>query len=87
MTLDMVVRALGLLLPDVPTGVETLDGYVTVKLGELAQPGQSLLRGGFRLTVLGMRNGHVRPLRGEPLPEPHPRRELVKDQGVATLTV
>jgi CBS domain containing-hemolysin-like protein len=52
MTLDMVVRALGLLLPDVPTGVETLDGYVTVKLGALAQPGQSLLRGGFRLTVL-----------------------------------
>jgi len=64
MTLDMVVRALGLLLPDVPTGVETLDGYVTVKLGELAQPGQSLLCGGFRLTVLGSASDTCGPCEG-----------------------
>jgi hypothetical protein len=53
---------------------------VTVKLGALVQPGQSLLRGGFRLTVLGMRDGHVQRLRGEPISEIHPHRELVEDR-------
>ena len=68
------------MLPDVPAGVETLESYVTVKLGELVQPGQSLLRGGFRLTVLGMRDGHVQRLRGEPISEIHPHRERVEDR-------
>ena len=58
----------------------TLNSYVTVKLGELAQPGQSILRGGFRLTALGMRDGRVQRLRGEPPPETHPRRKLVEDR-------
>jgi CBS domain containing-hemolysin-like protein len=80
MTLDVAARELGLVLPDVPAGVETLESYVTVKLGELVQPGQSLLRGGFRLTVLGMRDGHVQRLRGEPISAIHPHRELVEDR-------
>jgi putative hemolysin len=81
MTLDVAARELGLRLPDPPVGVETLDGYVAAQLGALAQPGQSILRGGFRLTVLGMRDGRAQRLRGEPLPETHPRRELVEDRG------
>jgi len=80
MTLDVAARELGLVLPDVPAGVETLESYVAVQLGELVQPGQSLLRGGFRLTVLGMRDGHVQRLRGEPISETHPHRELVEDR-------
>ena len=72
-TLDVAARELGLLLPAVPAGVETLGGYVGAKLGELAQPGQSIVRGGFRLTVLELRDGRVQRLRGEPLPETHSR--------------
>ena len=70
----------GLVLPDVPAGVETLESYVAAQLGALAQPGQSLLRGGFRLTVIGMRDGHVQRLRGEPISEIRPHRELVEDR-------
>jgi CBS domain containing-hemolysin-like protein len=80
MTCDVVARALGLVLPDVPAGVETCESSVTVKLGALVQPGQSLLRGGFRLTVLGMRDGHVQRLRGEPLSAIHPHCERVEDR-------
>jgi CBS domain containing-hemolysin-like protein len=67
-TLDVAARELGLLLPDVPTGVETLGGYIVAWLCERSQPGQSLLRGGFRLTVLEVRDGRVRRLCGEHAP-------------------
>jgi putative hemolysin len=73
-TLDVAARELGLLLPAAPAGVETLEGYVRAQLGALAQPGQSILHGGFRLTVLDMCDGRLRRLRGEPLLETHAAR-------------
>ena len=73
-TLDVAARELGLLLPAAPAGVETLGGYVRAQLGEPAQPGQSVLCDGFRLTVLEMRDGRVRRLRGEPLLVTHAAR-------------
>lgn len=58
----------------------TLGGYVAAEIGELTQTGQSILRGGVRMTVIEIRDGRVRRLRGEPLPEAHPSQELVEDR-------
>jgi CBS domain containing-hemolysin-like protein len=73
-TFDVAARELGLLLPAAPAGVETLGGYVRAQLDEPAQPGQSILCDGFRLTVIEMRDGRVWRLRGEPLLVTHAAR-------------
>ncbi len=68
LTLDVAARELGLILSDPPPNVETLGGYVASQLGELSRPRASIVRGGFRLTVLDVGDGRVRRLRGEPVP-------------------
>lgn len=68
LTLDVVARELGLVISGTRPNVETLAGYVMAQLGELSKPGDSIVRGGLRLTVLEVRDGRVRRLRGEPVP-------------------
>jgi CBS domain containing-hemolysin-like protein len=68
LTLDVAARELGLVLPDPPPHVETLGGYMASQLGALSRPRASIVRGGFRLTVLEVGDGQVRRLCGEPVP-------------------
>jgi CBS domain containing-hemolysin-like protein len=68
LTLDVVARELGLVLRTRGPKLETLGAYVAAQSGELPKTGDSIIRGGFRLTVLEVRDGRVRRLRGEPVP-------------------
>jgi CBS domain containing-hemolysin-like protein len=69
-TLDVVERDLGLRLPDVPTGVETLGGYLVSQFARTPRPGDSVNAGGYRLTVTEVKDRRIHRLRGEPLVEP-----------------
>lgn len=68
LTLDVAARELGLAFPDTPLNVDTLGGFVTLRLGGAPQPTKSIVHGGYRLTVLDVRDERVRRLRGEPVP-------------------
>jgi CBS domain containing-hemolysin-like protein len=67
LTLDVAARELNLVFVDPPQAVETLGGYMVSQLGERLGPRASIVRSGFRLTVLEMRDGRVHRLRGEPV--------------------
>lgn len=67
LTLDVAARDLGLVLADSPSDIETLGGYLVSQLGPLSRTRASIVRAGFRLTVLEMREGRVRRLRGDPI--------------------
>ncbi len=69
-TLDVVARELGLRLPDVPSGVETLGGYLVSQFARAPRPGDSVNAGGYRLTVTEVKDRRVHRMRGEPLVEP-----------------
>jgi CBS domain containing-hemolysin-like protein len=71
-TLDVVERELTLRLPDVPTSVETLGGYLVSQFARTPRPGDSVNAGGYRLTVTEVKDRRVHRLRGEPLVEPGP---------------
>lgn len=66
LTLDVAARELGLVLSNLPADVETVGGYVAAQFNELPRPGVSIARAGFLLTVLEVRDGRIRRLRGEP---------------------
>jgi CBS domain containing-hemolysin-like protein len=69
-TLDVVERDLGLHLPDIPKGVETLGGYLVSQFARAPRPGDSVNAGGYRLTVTEVKDRRAHRVRGEPLVEP-----------------
>lgn len=69
-TLDVVERELGLKLPDIPAGVETLGGYLVSQFARAPRPGDSFNAGGYRLTIAEVKDRRVHRVRGEPLVEP-----------------
>jgi CBS domain containing-hemolysin-like protein len=70
LTLDVAKRELGLSLPPLPPDVETLGGYVLTLLAEVPVPGDTVEAGGFRFSVLEVRDRRIRRLRGEQIPMP-----------------
>ena len=70
MTLDVVEREVGLRFPEVPTGVETIGGYLVSQFARAPRPGDAVNAGGYRLTVLEVKDRRIHRLRGEPLVEP-----------------
>lgn len=69
-TLDVVEREIGLRLPAVPDGVETLGGYLVSQFARTPRPGDSVNAGGYRLTITEVKDRRIHRLRGEPLVEP-----------------
>ena len=67
LTLDVAERELGVDLPKLRPDIETLGAYVQSHLGQPLRPGCSADLGGFRFTVIEVRDGRIRRLRGEPL--------------------
>ncbi|HJX52399.1 MAG TPA: hemolysin family protein [Polyangia bacterium] len=68
LTLDVAERELGVTLPPLHPGIETLGAYVQAHLARPLRPGGAVDLGGFRFTALEIRDGKIRRLRGEPLP-------------------
>jgi CBS domain containing-hemolysin-like protein len=50
-------------------GVETLAGFLLVRLAHIPQPGESIVYDGRRLTVVEMENRRIAKIRVEPLDE------------------
>jgi CBS domain containing-hemolysin-like protein len=70
LTLDVAKRELGLSLPPLPPDVETLGGYILTLLAEVPVPGDTVEAGGFRFSVLEVRDRRIRRLRGEGIAAP-----------------
>jgi CBS domain containing-hemolysin-like protein len=68
LTLDVAARDLGLQLTPPSPDVETLGAYMEALLPRPPMPGDVLEAGGFRLMAGEIRDGHIRRVRGEPLP-------------------
>jgi putative hemolysin len=68
LTLDVAERKLGVVLPELRPDIETLGAYVQSRIGQRLRPGSTVDLSGFRFTVIEMRDGKIRRLRGEPLP-------------------
>ena len=68
MTLDVAARELGVAFPAVPPQVETLGGFVITQLPQLPVPGDVVAAGGFRFTVLAVRDRRIRRLYAARLP-------------------
>jgi CBS domain containing-hemolysin-like protein len=72
LTLDVAARDLGLRLAPPRPDVETLGAFIEaellVKLGRSPLPGDLIEAEGFRLTAIEIRDGHIRRVRGEPVP-------------------
>ncbi|MBI5536500.1 MAG: HlyC/CorC family transporter [Deltaproteobacteria bacterium] len=70
LTIDVAARELGLHLPEVPRGVDTVGAYVTASIVGPLQAGAAMTCGSFRLIVLEAGDGIIRRLRVEPVLEP-----------------
>ncbi|MBC8132254.1 MAG: HlyC/CorC family transporter, partial [Deltaproteobacteria bacterium] len=70
LTLDVAKRELGLHLPPLPPDVETLGGYVLTLLAEVPVPGDTVEAGGYRFSVLEVRDRRIRRLQGEQIARP-----------------
>jgi CBS domain containing-hemolysin-like protein len=84
LTLDVAARDLGLVLTPPRPEIETLGAYMEAALPRPPLPGDVIEAGGFRLMAGEIRDGHIRRVRGEPLPShveldenagPHPSVE------------
>jgi CBS domain containing-hemolysin-like protein len=75
LTLDVAARDLGLVLEPPRPEIETLGAFFADALGEAPVPGDELDVAGYRLTVLDVRDGRIRRVRGEPLPPESTDRE------------
>jgi CBS domain containing-hemolysin-like protein len=53
-------------------GVETLAGFVLMRLGHIPQPGESIVFEGRRLTVVEMEGRRIAKIRVEPVEEEQP---------------
>jgi CBS domain containing-hemolysin-like protein len=62
LTLDVAAREIGIAFPAVPPEVETLGGFIITQLPELPVPGDVIAAGGFRFTILGVRDRRIRRL-------------------------
>lgn len=69
LTLDVVARELQLSLePPLPT-IDTLGAFLENHLGETAVPGDELDLSGFRITLIDVRDGKIRRVQLQKLPE------------------
>jgi CBS domain containing-hemolysin-like protein len=77
LTLDVAAREIGVAFPAVPPQVETLGGFVITQLPQHPVPGDVVAAGGFRFTVLAVRDRRIRRLHAARLPvaEPGPESE------------
>jgi hypothetical protein len=57
------------ILPAMPPEIDTIGAYVQSHLTPPLRPGRSVELGGFRFTAIEIRDGRIRRLRGDPLPE------------------
>lgn len=69
LTLDVAERELSVELPAMPPEIDTIGAYVQSHLTPPLRPGRSVELGGFRFTAIEIRDGRIRRLRGDPLPE------------------
>jgi len=76
LTLDVAERELSVTLPPMPPEIDTIGAYVQSHLVPPLRPGRSVEIGGFRFTTIEIRDGRIRRLRGEALPE-----EIGEDSG------
>jgi CBS domain containing-hemolysin-like protein len=72
LTLDVAAREIGVAFPAVPPEVETLGGFIITQLPELPVPGDVIAAGGFRFTVLAVRDRRIRRLHAVRLPSAEP---------------
>jgi CBS domain containing-hemolysin-like protein len=70
LTLDVAERDLAVELPPMPPEIDTIGAYVQSHLAPPLRPGRSVEIGRFRFTTIEIRDGRIRRLRGEPLPQP-----------------
>ena len=75
LTLDVAAREIGVAFPAVPPEVETLGGFIITQLPEAPVPGDVIAAGGFRFTVLAVRDRRIRRLHAVPLPAAEPVSE------------
>jgi CBS domain containing-hemolysin-like protein len=75
LTLDVAARDIGIAIPAVPPEVETLGGFVITQLPEAPVPGDVIAAGGFRFTVLAVRDRRIRRLHAARLPTVEPTSE------------
>ena len=68
LTLDVAAREIGVAFPAVPPEVETLGGFIITQLPEAPVPGDVIAAGGFRFTVLAVRDRRIRRLHAVRLP-------------------
>jgi CBS domain containing-hemolysin-like protein len=68
LTLDVAARELGLQLVPRRPDIETLGAFVEAELARPPLPGDVIEAGGFRLMAGELRDGHIRRVRGEPMP-------------------
>jgi CBS domain containing-hemolysin-like protein len=68
LTLDVAARELGLQLTPRQPNIETLGAFVEAELARPPLPGDVIEAGGFRLMAGEIRDGHIRRVRGEPMP-------------------
>ena len=72
LTLDVAAREVGVAFPAVPPEVETVGGFIITQLPEAPVPGDVIAAGGFRFTVLAVRDRRIRRLHAAPLPAAEP---------------
>ena len=68
LTLDVAAREIGIAFPAVPPQVETLGGFIITQLPQAPVPGDVIAAGGFRFTVLAVRDRRIRRLHAVRLP-------------------
>jgi CBS domain containing-hemolysin-like protein len=68
LTLDVAARELGLQLTPRQPNIETLGAFVEAELARPPLPGDVIEASGYRLMAGEIRDGHIRRVRGEPMP-------------------
>jgi CBS domain containing-hemolysin-like protein len=77
LTLDVAARDIGVAFPAVPPEIETLGGFIITQLPEAPVPGDVIAAGGFRFTVLAVRDRRIRRLHAVRLPN------VVEPEGIS----
>jgi CBS domain containing-hemolysin-like protein len=77
LTLDVAARDIGVAFPAVPPEIETLGGFIITQLPEAPVPGDIIAAGGFRFTVLAVRDRRIRRLHAVRLPN------VVEPEGIS----
>ena len=80
----MAARDLGLVLAPLSPDVETLGAFMEASLAAPADARRRHRGGGFRLMAGEIRDGHIRRVRGEPLPEERDEDEVDEDDSRPT---